>query len=106
VSRAALQISEIFKEHTAWVAQGLENSLAGRDDRWSESLALGSRSFVEKIKDQLGVKAAHRGVIEADLSYALREPKEAYGLKFATETETLRSKNTFFWNENVDDAST
>jgi hypothetical protein len=27
-----------------------------------------------------------------------------HGLKFAGESETLRSQNTFFWNEIVDDA--
>ena len=62
--------------------QGLENGLAIRDDRWTESIAVGSRSFIEKVKNELGFKAAHRDVIEADGSCALREPDEAYGLKF------------------------
>jgi hypothetical protein len=34
--------------------------------RWSEAIAVGSRSFVEKVKSELGFKAAHRDVIEAD----------------------------------------
>jgi hypothetical protein len=44
-------------------------------------------------------------VIEADGSYALREPAAAYGLSFAAENEALSSQNTFFWNEIVDDAT-
>ena len=40
-------------------------------------------------------------VIEADGSYALREPTEPYGLKFAAESEALRSQNTFLWDETV-----
>ena len=59
-------------------SEGLENGLAVRDDRWSESIAVGSRSFVEKVQNQLGFKAAHRDVIEVQGSYVLREPAEAY----------------------------
>ena len=45
-----------------------------RDDRWSEAIAVGSLAFVETVKNDLGVKAAHREVLEADGTYALREP--------------------------------
>jgi hypothetical protein len=34
--------------------------------RWSEAIAVGSRSFVEKVKSELGFRAAHRDVIDAD----------------------------------------
>ena len=37
-----------------------------RDDRWSEAIAVGSLAFVETVKNDLGVKARHRDVIEAD----------------------------------------
>jgi hypothetical protein len=37
------------------------------------------------VKSELGFKAAHREVIESEGTYALREPREAYGLKFAAE---------------------
>jgi hypothetical protein len=42
----------------------------------------------------------------ASSGYTLREPIEAYGLKFAAENEALRSQNTFFWNERVDGVTT
>jgi hypothetical protein len=57
------------------------------------------------VKSELGSKAAHRDVIEADGSYVLREPAEAYALKINGENEALRSQNTFFWNEIVDEAT-
>jgi putative transposase len=75
--------------HRRWVEQGLENGLAIRDDRWSEAVAVGGLAFVETMKKELGVKAKHRNVIETNGSYALREATEAYGRKFATETEAL-----------------
>jgi hypothetical protein len=55
-----------------WVEQALENGSVLGDDRWSESIAAGSLSFVDSVKNQLGAKATQRKVIEADASYALR----------------------------------
>ena len=60
--------------HRQWVEETLREGRTVRDDRWSESIAVGSLGFVETIKNDLGLKAAHRDVIEADGSYALREP--------------------------------
>jgi hypothetical protein len=34
-----------------------------RDARWSEAVAVGSLAFVEKVKGELGIKAAHRELI-------------------------------------------
>jgi hypothetical protein len=42
------------------VEQALENGCAPRDDRWSEAIAVGSLPFVERVKNDLGVKAMHR----------------------------------------------
>ena len=66
------------RAHRQWVGQALENGCAPRDDRWSEALAVGSLAFVERVKNDLGVTAAHREVLETDGTYALREPSEAY----------------------------
>ena len=87
------------------VEQGLENGLLMRDDRWSESIAVGSLAFIDEVKSELGFKAAHRDVIETDGTYALREPAEAYSSNFTGESEALRSQKTFFWNEIVDEAT-
>jgi hypothetical protein len=69
-------------------------------------IAVGSLSFVEKVKSELGFKAAHREAIEMDGTYALREQREAYGHDFAGETEALSTENTRFWGENSEVAAT
>jgi putative transposase len=48
--------AEFQTAHRQWVEQGLENGLAVRDDSWSEAIAVGSQSFVEKVKGELGSK--------------------------------------------------
>jgi hypothetical protein len=59
------------------VEQVLENGLAVCDDRWSEAIAVGSLIFVERIKNDLGIKAMHRDGVEAGRNDALREPERS-----------------------------
>jgi hypothetical protein len=65
-----------------------------------EAIAVGNLNFVDKVKSELGFKAAHRKVIEAVGTYALREQCESYGSDFTGKNEVLSSENTRFWNEN------
>ena len=89
-----------------WVEHSLEGALAVRDDRWSEAIAVGSLAFVETVKNNLGVKAMHREVIETDGTYALREPAESYSGNFTGENAALSSENTLPWNESFDNPGT
>jgi hypothetical protein len=73
---------------------------------WSEAIAVGSLPFVERVKNDLGVKAMHRYAMEVDGTYALREPNEAYAGNFNGKIEVLSTENTFFWDESVENAVT
>jgi hypothetical protein len=42
--------------HRQWVERGLENGLLMRDDRWSESIAVGSLAFIDQVKNELGFR--------------------------------------------------
>jgi len=91
------------------------------------AIAVGNLSFVEKLKSELGFKAAHpaamrrfnssracpgpdpgfkvqgnTGLLEQEINgtYALRERSEAFGSNFSGKNEALSSENTRFWNEN------
>ncbi|HEV8724008.1 MAG TPA: hypothetical protein VGW77_25615 [Candidatus Binatia bacterium] len=44
-----------------------------RDGGWSEAISVGGLAFVEKVKNELGVKAMHRDLTQAGEKYALRE---------------------------------
>ena len=77
-----------------------------RDDRWSEAIAVGSLRFVETIKNDLGVKASYREVVQADGIYVLREPAEAYARNLTGKNEALSSENTLPWNESLETSGT
>jgi REP element-mobilizing transposase RayT len=87
-------LRDFQRAHRQWVEQSLENGLASRDDRWSESIAVGSLAFVERVKNDLGIKAMHREMLETDGTYALHEPSEAYTRNFTGDNEALSSENT------------
>ena len=92
-------ITDFQKAHREWVKEALSRKDMVREANWSEAVAVGSLSFVNKMKGELGFKAAHREVTELGASYALREEGEAYGRFFGGENEVLRAENTRFWNE-------
>jgi hypothetical protein len=49
-------VKELQSAHHQWIEQTLENGTALRDERWSESIAVGSLAFVGRngIDDQSG----------------------------------------------------
>jgi len=95
-------IREFQKAHREWVEAGLSGDIAGRDDRWSESLEVGSEGFVEQVKMELGFRAQHRQFAMADGLYTLREPVPPYGDHFDMENEPLRPNNTVPWQTNLE----
>jgi putative transposase len=96
-------IREFQKAHREWIEAELSGDIAGRDDRWSESLAVGSEGFVEQVKMELGFRAAqHRQVAMADGLYTLRAPVLPYGDHFDMENEPLRPNNTVPWQTNLE----
>jgi hypothetical protein len=83
-------IKQFQKAHLEWVEAGSSGEMARRDDRWSESIAVGSERFVERVKNELGFNAQHREVSVADGLYTLREPVAPYGDHFDRENEAPR----------------
>jgi len=58
-----------------------------------QSIEVGSRSFVEKMKRGLGFRAKGRKIISADDTFELWEVIRPYG-----KTSEPDSGNTFLWN--------
>ena len=69
-----------------------------RDEKWTMSIAVGDRSFVERVKSLMGVLAIGRKSIAGAESYQLREPAMPYGAHFGTKKYDIGRENTHFWN--------
>jgi hypothetical protein len=50
-------IEALRRSHTGWVEEALARPEQVRESKWTESIAVGSRDFVDVIKRGLGVKA-------------------------------------------------
>jgi len=80
------------------VEQSLLSRDQSRDIKWTESIAVGSKSFIETTIKKLGIRAKGRKVVGSNKSYELREPAVPYG-NFTHKNGHLRHQNTYFWND-------
>lgn len=58
---------------------------------------VGSKSFIEKVKALLGIKAKGRNVIEEGEGYHLREEATPYTALLRAEKDDMGPENTYFW---------
>ena len=84
--------------HKKWVDEYLGNEKNIRDEKWTRSIAVGSRGFVDRVKSILGVLALGRKTIESGESHQLREPSVPYVAHFGVKKSDIAPKNTYFWN--------
>jgi len=87
------------RNHLGWAAEFLGNGNGnGWDDKWTRSIAVGSKEFVDKVKSKMGILAKGRDVTETDGGYQLREATESYLPHFEAEKGDIGPENTYFWN--------
>jgi hypothetical protein len=91
---------DLRNSHKKWVEEIIKRKTFIRDKKWSKSIAVGSKEFVEDIKDKLGIRAKGRKVVESGGGYHLRETQAAYMSNFTPENSVLRAKNTYVWEVN------
>jgi REP element-mobilizing transposase RayT len=94
------EMADLADAYRGWVKDALSADGQSRDDRWSESIAVGSESFVTMTKEKLGFKAKGREVIGGDGSYMLQEPPASYQGILGHENDVLSLENAFFWDDN------
>ena len=92
---------QVKSYHKKWVSDYLGNENNVRDEKWTRSIAVGSRGFVDRVKSILGPLAIGRKSIEAGEAYELREPSISYGAHFGGKKGDIGPKNTYFWDVNI-----
>jgi putative transposase len=81
-----------------WVEEYLGRGEKARQEEWTESIAVGSRLFAEKVKDNLGFRGKGRAIIEASEGYQVREKSFTYNPLFRAEKPNIGPQNTYFWD--------
>jgi hypothetical protein len=90
------ELQEAYRERIQEACTQQNNA---RDSKWTESIAVGSKEFVEDTKERLGMKGRRREVMGGDGTYQLREATEPYRRTFGPEDEGLRPENRYFLND-------
>jgi REP element-mobilizing transposase RayT len=83
--------------HRGWVEESLARGRSGRDSKWTESIAVGNKGFVTGIKNQLGLRAKGRKVIESADDCRLQETQFPYSGFFGAKKSRLSSQNLHYW---------
>jgi putative transposase len=86
----------LSEHHRQWIDDAVKKDFHQRESRWTESVAVGSKAFIEQTRDQLGFRAKGGSVEGLDEVCALREANNDYD--FAGKNITLRPENAYFWD--------
>ena len=75
-----------------WIEEALAKGSRTRLPEWTESIAVGIKTFVEGIKKKLEPLAKGGKIRESSTHYELREPSSACNAHFGSENEVLARK--------------
>ena len=85
---------DLKEAHSKWVESQIQTDNSGKENKWTQSIAVGSKTFVETMKEALGFRAKGRKIICVDDTFELREVIAPYGK--ATDQD---SGNSYLWNQ-------
>jgi len=100
VDRAALadalgvKLADLASVHRDWIETALRNGKLERDGRWTESVAVGSRGYVEHVRRELGSRGRYRVIEPLGDSHILHETAEDYGYDSRCEIAGLSREST------------
>jgi putative transposase len=87
------------------VEEAISSSTATtREPGWTESIAVGSKSFVDGIREQLQLRLTGRKVNDSGSHYELREQETTYSTLFATGNACLNTENMYFMGINDEES--
>lgn len=91
-------MADLGAAYRIWVEDAIKQNGLLRDCKWTESMAVGSETFVLMTKEKLGIRAKGRAVIGESESRVLREPPTSYTINSAHNNDALRPENSFYWD--------
>lgn len=89
------------KAHKKLVNETLANGNNFRQTQWTESIAVGSKGFIETIKEKLGKLAKGRKILENDGGFHLKENMGTYNTNSDIKKVNTVLKNTSYWDINL-----
>ena len=91
---------QLKRDHKGWLQEHWKEGQNAREDKWTRSIAVGSKSFVEYVKSALGTLAKGRRLTETGKGFQLREARERYEAYLRVEREDIGAQNLYLWEIN------
>ena len=91
------EIEKFRETYRNWVDASIMQGNVTRQPQWTESIAVGNKVYVEKVKDQMGYKAIGRKVVENRDSFVLKETQQPYQGISDKAIQVQPEDNTFYW---------
>jgi putative transposase len=99
ISFCGYQDKELFRnKYKELIEEELFSDRRKRDSIWTESIAVGSKSFAENIMDKFGSVAVGRNVKAETENYSVKENQTSYNAVFTPKKGLLRPNNRYFWD--------
>jgi putative transposase len=80
-----VELHRLAETHREWVETALQSAAQQRQAHWTDSVAVGTRAFAERVQRELGRRARHREIVDAGEIHLLREEAEVYRARFEAE---------------------
>jgi putative transposase len=88
---------ELSRLHRIWVEEALKVEERERQKKWSESIAVGSLSFVEQMQTDLGSRGFGRSILSSTEGHELMESQLSYPDHFGGEKRPLSDETSLSW---------
>ena len=85
---------DLKEAHYQWIESANQTDDCDKDNKWTQSIAVGGKTFIEKIKGTLGYRARGRKIVCAEDTFELREVITPFG-----NADNLNFGNTYLWNQ-------
>ena len=98
----SVSYDQLRSSHRGWVEEYLQPGVKRRHEEWTEGIAVGSRPFIENVKEVLGYRAKGRDIMESSEGYQLRERATQYKALFGAEKGNIGPENSYSWDVNAE----
>ena len=95
---------EFQHQHRQWVEEAILKDGNSREPKWTKSIAVGSRLFVEGIRGKLQPRLLGRRLKKAGDHFELREHEAAYNIHLGTQNRPLSSENSYYLSTNTEES--
>jgi REP element-mobilizing transposase RayT len=89
-------LMKMQQTYSSWVESLLNSGENKRNGCWTESIAVGSEDYAQRVKNDLGVRAKSREVLPEDDAYMLKEPRVPYQAHSGNEMSNLSDLNGIY----------